>query len=162
MSTAMAIFHTAETAAVMKNQMSTNNAVGRDYNNTHWNNGWTNPNWNWTPQPYIGDQPNPIQWDQWPYQNYPVVPQTKYYVNCPHCGRNVEQNANWTCSNCHRSLFTTNVIPAAGGFTFTWPPIPAVPQVAPPAAVEPRKTLPPPTPEPKDAQPGDGSRWEEI
>ena len=116
-----------------------------------WTGGDPNPI-NWTPDP------NPINWTQPNYpwqQTYPSGPSIKTYVNCPHCGRNVEQQSSWTCSNCHQSLLTIPV--DRSNLQIAWRPwsIPVVP-VDP--VEQPRENLP----TPKEAQAGDGSRWEDI
>lgn len=172
-----AIFHTPETAAQAAKQMSglnyTVNLSSGNYVNpyksyTSYVNPYTTYQPHWTVNPtWTGEYVNPIPWNDQPYHqpytqpyNTDVWPaeQAQVYVNCPHCGRNVPQKGDWTCTNCKRSLF---VFTPAQPAQINWPlQLPAVPPAAP---TLPRKeTLPPPTPEPKDSHAGDGSRWDDI
>lgn len=170
-----AIFHTPETAAQMARQMSGNgnytvNLSSGNYVNpyktyvnpyTTYQPNWTVPNWTVNPT-WTGDVVNPIPWNSQPYTqpyNTEIWPaeQAKTFVNCPHCGRNVEQRNDWTCTNCKRSLFVFQPSQPAQNWPLT---LPAVPQAAP---TLPRKEiLPPPPTEPKDSHAGDGSRWDDI
>ena len=114
-------------------------------------NYWSDPNPYTTPNPYI----QPITWPLIDGTGANTYRPRKMYMNCPHCGRNVEVKLDMICSSCRESMYVAEPVqqPAVH---IDWPTI----LNGRPAAPEPPKE--PEKPEKKDFFQGDGSRWDDI